>query len=108
VPVGGENAREEVGFFHRDSVAKKGGASVSTTLFMSADSEPISGLLYTEIGIWNAPEQTGRDIVFVQNPVATVVLPAGTFEFVRAEFVPDPANPKGAIIRREGHSIGPR
>ncbi|MBK7582070.1 MAG: hypothetical protein IPI67_17920 [Myxococcales bacterium] len=80
VPTDGSGA-VETGFLNRPTVAKKSGAVVGARLFCEPQSSGVSGVLFSDIGIWNAPREIGTDLIFVHNPMAAVPLPVGVFGF---------------------------
>ncbi|MBK7584469.1 MAG: hypothetical protein IPI67_30225 [Myxococcales bacterium] len=69
VPTDGSGA-VETGFLNRPTVAKKSGAVVGARLFCEPQSSGVSGVLFSDIGIWNAPREIGTDLIFVHNPMA--------------------------------------
>lgn len=77
----------EKGFKHRPDVTKKSGATVGASFFLEEESASISGVLFTDIGIWNAPRVLGKDLIFVHNPKAAVALGMGVFLFANEYYV---------------------
>ncbi len=98
-PVGRPDIEPRSGYKYRDNVVKQGGSQVATTLL---EKHPVTkslvGVFFTEWGIWNAPEQTGHDIVFVHNPFMPDRVREGAFPFLRDEWAP---GPDGTIMRRD-------
>lgn len=96
VPIG--SGEREVGYTGRPSVNKRSGATVEARLFCTPESSRVSGLLYTDCGIWNAPRVASSDVVVVRNPAASVPLSPGMLRFPREEFS---VNAKGLLDRQK-------
>jgi hypothetical protein len=98
-PVGRPDVEPQGGYQYRDKVMKRRGSAVATTLL---EHHPVAkslvGVFFTEWGIWNAPAQTGHDIVFVHNPFMNERVREGAFPFLRDEWIP---GPDGTITRRK-------
>jgi hypothetical protein len=76
----------EVAYTDRPVVNKRSGANVDTRIFCAPESARISGLLYADCGIWNAPRIAGSDLILVRNPAASVALDPGSLRFPKEEF----------------------
>ena len=63
------------GYQFRDSIAKEGGASVSSGLFHRKEYSNLSGLLCSRVDPVNRPELMGHDFQLVPNPEAATLLP---------------------------------
>ncbi|MGD2027821.1 MAG: hypothetical protein PVI99_08395 [Anaerolineales bacterium] len=59
------------GYKKRTSILKNSGSDVSTHSFPNPEYSNISGILYSTATLWNLPQFTGQDFLFVNNSVAT-------------------------------------
>lgn len=96
VPIG--SGEREMGYAGRPVVNKRSGAIVDARLFCAPESSIVSGLLYTDCGIWNAPRLAGSDLVVVRNPAARVPMSPGMLRFPREEFS---VNAEGFLDRQK-------
>ena len=62
---------------YRDRVKKTRGAEVATDFFLSAESAPVSGVLFGESDWVNPPDPPGADFRLVHNASANTALPDG-------------------------------
>ena len=93
--LGGGNAR--LTRPPRPMVRKSVGAEIAVHAFASTTHLGISGFLGTCTDIVNAPLESGREIMFVNNPNARAPIEAGTFRF-GMEFIAS-----NGEIRRQDH-----
>jgi hypothetical protein len=85
-PVGRPDVEPKGGYPYRDTVMKQRGSSVATTLL---EQHPVAkslvGVFFAEWAIWNAPAQTGHDVVFIHNPFMNERVREDAFPFLREE-----------------------
>lgn len=67
------------GYKYRPEIKKQSGNNVSTKLFQDIEEAHVSGLLYSNIGVFNHPIEFGRDFLYIHNPIADFPLERGWF-----------------------------
>lgn len=68
-----DNSTEEVvskGYGHRPYIRKRNGELISTKFFLEQQNAGISGILFSNVNLWNPMNQLGADFIFVHNPYA--------------------------------------
>jgi hypothetical protein len=75
----------------RDASGQPKEVMVSTSTFLTKQYRHVSAVMFSPYGIWNASEESGRDIITVHNPEADVPLPPGFFRFGREYRLADEA-----------------
>jgi type I restriction enzyme S subunit len=66
---------------YRDSIQKKSGSAVSTSVFLDPAYKKISAVIYSHVDCANKPGTLGADFVLVHNAIAKNKLDIGTFKF---------------------------
>ena len=66
---------------YKDTVKKKSGSLVSTSIFLGDDYAGISAVIYSDVDCANKPDALGSDFLLVHNARATNKLDLGTFKF---------------------------
>lgn len=85
----GSDGPPEPGHFHQPHLRKVRGADVPTTGFVDRSMDVVSGIMFSAVGIWNAPQKIGTDIGFVQNPNPRVRVPRNLLRFRRTYWAKD-------------------
>lgn len=73
----GSDSEPKPMFAHRTEVTKQSQEAVSTRLFLQERAGGISALLSSEVMVWNAPGEYGRDFDILHNPLALIPLEPG-------------------------------
>lgn len=94
----------ELGVEYRGSVAKKGGASVSTDLFLNPEYCFMSAIISSCINLFSDLPRTVSDFVFVHNPKARNPLPLGWLGIAR-EFSYE-TNAKEVVVSNNYGEVG--
>jgi hypothetical protein len=74
----------EGGYSYREQIQKKGGAPVSTKIFLNEEYAGISAIIYSEENLINIPKPPGKDyFLYLHNPLAKNTLSRGAFKFCK-------------------------
>ena len=74
---------------YKDTIRKKSGSPVSTSIFLDDDYAGISAVIYSDVDCANRPPALGSDFVLVHNARARNKVDLGTFKFGHEYWIAD-------------------